>query len=54
MSRFVGREARHRKLVRPELEGEPVATLDEVLLRAKGKARVGIELKYYGHDPVGA
>ncbi len=34
----------------PEFQGEPVATLEEVLLRAKGQARVVIELKYYGHD----
>jgi glycerophosphoryl diester phosphodiesterase len=34
----------------PEFEGEAVATLEEVLLRAKGRARVVIELKYYGHD----
>jgi glycerophosphoryl diester phosphodiesterase len=34
----------------PEFIGEPVPTLEEVLLRAKGRAKVVIELKYYGHD----
>jgi len=34
----------------PEFRGEAVATLEEVLLRAKGRAKVIIELKYYGHD----
>jgi glycerophosphoryl diester phosphodiesterase len=34
----------------PEFEGEGVATLEEVLRRAKGRAKVVIELKYYGHD----
>jgi glycerophosphoryl diester phosphodiesterase len=34
----------------PEFKGEPVATLEEVLRRAKGRAKVVIELKYYGHD----
>jgi glycerophosphoryl diester phosphodiesterase len=34
----------------PEFRGEAVATLEEVLLRAKGRAKVVIELKYYGHD----
>jgi glycerophosphoryl diester phosphodiesterase len=34
----------------PDFLGEPVATLEEVLLRAKGRARVVIELKYYGHN----
>ncbi len=33
----------------PEFRGEGVATLEEVLLRAKGRAKVVIELKYYGH-----
>jgi glycerophosphoryl diester phosphodiesterase len=33
----------------PEFQGEAVATLEEVLLRAKGRAKVVIELKYYGH-----
>jgi glycerophosphoryl diester phosphodiesterase len=34
----------------PDFRGETVATLEEVLLRAKGRAMVVIELKYYGHD----
>jgi glycerophosphoryl diester phosphodiesterase len=34
----------------PEFVGEPVPTLEEVLMRAKGRAKVVIELKYYGHD----
>ncbi len=34
----------------PEFGGERIATLEEVLYRCKGKARVDIELKYYGHD----
>lgn len=34
----------------PEFRGEGVATLEEVLLRARGRAKVVIELKYYGHD----
>jgi glycerophosphoryl diester phosphodiesterase len=34
----------------PEFKGEPVPTLEEVLLSAKGRAKVVIELKYYGHD----
>lgn len=34
----------------PGFRGEAVATLQEVLLRAKGRAKVVIELKYYGHD----
>jgi glycerophosphoryl diester phosphodiesterase len=34
----------------PEFQGERVATLEEVLRRAKGRAKVVIELKYYGHD----
>jgi glycerophosphoryl diester phosphodiesterase len=34
----------------PEFRGERVPTLEEVLLRAKGRAKVVIELKYYGHD----
>jgi glycerophosphoryl diester phosphodiesterase len=34
----------------PEFRGESVATLEEVLLRAKGRAKVVIELKYYGHN----
>jgi glycerophosphoryl diester phosphodiesterase len=34
----------------PEFRGEGVPTLEEVLLRAKDKAKVVIELKYYGHD----
>ncbi|HEY7819487.1 MAG TPA: glycerophosphodiester phosphodiesterase family protein, partial [Vicinamibacteria bacterium] len=34
----------------PEFTGEGVATLEEVLLRAKGRAKVVIELKYYGHN----
>jgi glycerophosphoryl diester phosphodiesterase len=34
----------------PEFSGERVPGLDEVLAAAKGRARVNIELKYYGHD----
>jgi glycerophosphoryl diester phosphodiesterase len=34
----------------PEFAGEHPPTLEEVLLACKGKARVVIELKYYGHD----
>jgi glycerophosphoryl diester phosphodiesterase len=34
----------------PEFRGEGVATLEEALPRAKGRAKVIIELKYYGHD----
>jgi glycerophosphoryl diester phosphodiesterase len=33
-----------------EFAGERIPTLEEVLYRCKGKARVDIELKYYGHD----
>jgi glycerophosphoryl diester phosphodiesterase len=33
-----------------EFTGEPVPTLREVLELARGKAKVVIELKYYGHD----
>ena len=36
--------------VSPEFAGEPVPTLEEVLLACKGKVGVNIELKYYGHD----
>ena len=34
----------------PQFSAERVPTLAEVLEEAKGKARVVIELKYYGHD----
>lgn len=34
----------------PEYSGERTPTLREVLLAAKGRAKVIIELKYYGHD----
>jgi glycerophosphoryl diester phosphodiesterase len=34
----------------PEFEGERVPTLEEVLIESRGRARVDIELKYYGHD----
>jgi glycerophosphoryl diester phosphodiesterase len=34
----------------PEFSGERVPTLGEVLDLCKGKTRVNIELKYYGHD----
>jgi glycerophosphoryl diester phosphodiesterase len=34
----------------PQYSGERVPTLVEVLEEARGKARVVIELKYYGHD----
>ncbi len=34
----------------PEFHAERVPTLEEVLDVAKGRARVNIELKYYGHD----
>jgi glycerophosphoryl diester phosphodiesterase len=34
----------------PDFQGERVPTLEEVLLRAKGRAKVIIELKYYGHN----
>lgn len=34
----------------PEFSDERVPTLGEVLELCKGKARVNIELKYYGHD----
>ncbi len=33
----------------PEFAGERVRTLEDVLLAAKGRAKVLIELKYYGH-----
>ena len=34
----------------PEFSSERLPTLEEVLELARGKARVDIELKYYGHD----
>jgi glycerophosphoryl diester phosphodiesterase len=34
----------------PDFQGEGIATLEEVLLRARGRAKIVIELKYYGHD----
>ncbi len=34
----------------PEFHGERVPTLDEVLKACRGKTRVNIELKYYGHN----
>ena len=34
----------------PKFSEERIPTLEEVLLEAKGKAKVLIELKYYGHD----
>jgi len=34
----------------PAYAAERVPTLEEVLLAAQGRARVNIELKYYGHD----
>ncbi len=34
----------------PEFAGQRIATLEEVLYRCKGRTRVTIELKYYGHD----
>ncbi|SLN28662.1 Glycerophosphoryl diester phosphodiesterase [Roseovarius albus] len=34
----------------PEYAGERVPTLRDVLLLAKGRAKVLVELKYYGHD----
>jgi glycerophosphoryl diester phosphodiesterase len=34
----------------PDFAGEKVPTLEQVLEAAKGKSRVLIELKYYGHD----
>ena len=34
----------------PKFSSERIPTLEEVLLEAKGKAKVLIELKYYGHD----
>ncbi|WP_120499570.1 glycerophosphodiester phosphodiesterase family protein [Roseovarius sp. EL26] len=34
----------------PEYAGERVPTLREVLMLAKGRAKVLVELKYYGHD----
>jgi glycerophosphoryl diester phosphodiesterase len=34
----------------PEYADQRIATLEEVLYRCKGKTRVVIELKYYGHD----
>ena len=34
----------------PKFSAERIPTLEEVLLEAKGKAKVLIELKYYGHD----
>ncbi len=34
----------------PSFSAERIPTLEEVLLEAKGKAKVLIELKYYGHD----
>ena len=34
----------------PEFSAQRIPTLEEVLLEAKGKAKVLIELKYYGHD----
>lgn len=33
-----------------EFRGERIATLDEMLAIAKGKIKLNIELKYYGHD----
>ncbi len=34
----------------PPYSGERVPTLEQVLLACKGRAKVNIELKYYGHD----
>lgn len=34
----------------PKFSDQRIPTLEEVLLEAKGKAKVLIELKYYGHD----
>jgi glycerophosphoryl diester phosphodiesterase len=34
----------------PEFHGERVPTLEEVLKACRGKTRVNIELKYYGHN----
>jgi glycerophosphoryl diester phosphodiesterase len=34
----------------PAFSAERIPTLEEVLIRCRGKARVTIELKYYGHD----
>ena len=34
----------------PKFSAQRIQTLEEVLLEAKGKAKVLIELKYYGHD----
>jgi glycerophosphoryl diester phosphodiesterase len=34
----------------PEFAGQRVPTLEDVLERARGRAGVNIELKYYGHD----
>ncbi len=34
----------------PKFADQRIPTLEEVLLEAKGKAKVLIELKYYGHD----
>jgi glycerophosphoryl diester phosphodiesterase len=34
----------------PRFQGEKIPTLEEALLRVKGRAKVIIELKYYGHD----
>lgn len=34
----------------PEFKGERVPTLAEVLAKVKGRSRLIIELKYYGHD----
>ncbi len=35
----------------PKFRGEKLATLEEFIEAARGKIRLNIELKYYGHDP---
>lgn len=35
----------------PEFRGEKIATLDEFIDAARGRIKLNIEMKYYGHDP---
>jgi glycerophosphoryl diester phosphodiesterase len=37
--------------VGPQFQGERIATLEEFIDAARGKIKLNIELKYYGHDP---
>jgi glycerophosphoryl diester phosphodiesterase len=37
--------------VGPQFQGEHIATLEEFIDASRGKIKLNIELKYYGHDP---